>query len=164
VKSSEAIADEARRLNDDAVRRLRDESRRRVERHKPGMSRCMLGAMVSMLLFVTLEARREYWVAKAVYAQADAALACSSFDRRQAEIDAVKREQLASAFDAEEVRRIHERTGAALEIARRFALEQGCATAAPPPPEPTPKKQHCFTTCGIGPRGGRSETKCVDAD
>jgi len=138
---SEAIADEARRRNDDAVRRLREESRRRVAQRTPGMSVCMLGTMISMLLFVTLEARRQCYVARAWNAQAEAERACASFARRQSEIEGVKREQLASAFDAEEVRRIDARSRAQLETAHRFALEQGCVVPPlpplPPPPRPT---------------------------
>ncbi len=60
------------------------------------MSRCMLGAMLSMLFFVTLEARREYCIAAVVGAQEDAALACATFERRQTEIDTAKHEQLAA--------------------------------------------------------------------
>lgn len=138
----EAIANEARRRNDEGVRRLREESGRRIARQRSiGMSRCMLGAMVSMLLFVTLEARREYWVATAINAQARVDMACATFERRQTEIDVAKSEQLASAFDAEQIRRIEGRSRAALETARRLGLEQGCAIPAlaplPPPPRPS---------------------------
>jgi len=138
---SEAIADQARRRNDDAVRRLREESRRRVAQRTPGMSVCMLGTMISMLLFVTLEARRQCHVARALNEQAEAERGCANFARRQSEIDGVKREQLAGAFDGEEVRRIDARAREQLETARRFALEQGCMVPAlpplPPPPRPT---------------------------
>ena len=54
-------ADEARRHSDEAVRRLREESRRRIDGRRPGMSHCMLGTMLAMLLFVALNARRIYW-------------------------------------------------------------------------------------------------------
>lgn len=57
----EAIADAARRRSDEAVRRLREESRRRIGVRRPGMSHCMLGTMLAMLLFVALNARRIYW-------------------------------------------------------------------------------------------------------
>ena len=57
----EAIADAARRRSDEAVRRLRAESLRRIEGRRPGMSPCMLGTMLSLLLFVALQSRRIYW-------------------------------------------------------------------------------------------------------
>jgi hypothetical protein len=62
----EAIAAEARRRSEDAVRQIREESGRRVaQRGRAGMSSCMLGVMVSMLLFVALQARSIHRAAKA---------------------------------------------------------------------------------------------------
>jgi hypothetical protein len=58
----EAISDDACRRSDEAVRRLREESGRRIARRRtPGMSHCMLGTMLSMLLFVALNSRLIYW-------------------------------------------------------------------------------------------------------
>jgi hypothetical protein len=57
----EAIADAARRRSDEVVQQLREESRRRIGVRRPGMSHCMLGTMLAMLLFVALNARRIYW-------------------------------------------------------------------------------------------------------
>jgi hypothetical protein len=59
----EVSADESRRRrNDEAVRRLREESRSRIARGRTaGMSHCMLGTMLSLLLFVALQSRRIYW-------------------------------------------------------------------------------------------------------
>ena len=54
-------ADQVRRHSDEAVRRLREESRRRIDARRPGMSHCMLGTMLAMLLFVALNSRRIYW-------------------------------------------------------------------------------------------------------
>ncbi len=56
------IVDEHRRRNDEAVRRLREESRLRVERGRAtGPTRCMLGTMLALLMFVALESRRMHW-------------------------------------------------------------------------------------------------------
>jgi hypothetical protein len=58
----EVNADDRRHRSDEAVRRLREESRRRIERRRTaGMSHCMLGTMLAMLLFVALNARLIYW-------------------------------------------------------------------------------------------------------
>jgi len=58
----EVIVDESRRRNDEAVRRLREESRLRVERGRArGPTRCMLGTMLGLLVFVALESRRMHW-------------------------------------------------------------------------------------------------------
>jgi hypothetical protein len=99
----------------------------------------MLGAMISMLLFVALETRRQCCIARAFDAEAEAEQACAKFASRQREIDGAKRELLAGAFDAEEVRRIDARAREQLETARRFALEQGCMVPPLPPPPPTPR-------------------------
>jgi hypothetical protein len=62
----EVSADESRRRrNDEAVRRLRAESRSRIARRRgAGMSSCMLGTMLSLLLFVALQSRRIHWAAE----------------------------------------------------------------------------------------------------
>jgi hypothetical protein len=58
----EVNADERLHRRDEAVRRLREESRRRIERRRAaGISRCMLGTMVALLMFVALESRRIHW-------------------------------------------------------------------------------------------------------
>jgi hypothetical protein len=134
----EVKTDDTGRRHDDAVRRLRDESRRRIERGRvAGMSSCILGTMVAMLLFVALEARRMYWIGTAIDASARGAAACEQFGRRQLEIDAATRELRASAFDAEQVRLIEAHVGEELATARRFALAAGCEAAAlPPAPAP----------------------------
>ena len=161
---SEAIADDARRRqNDDAVRRLREESRLRQLLRRPGMSACILGTMVSLLLFLALEVRRQCLVAKAINAQVDAEWACANFDRRQQEIDAVRREQFAGAFDTAEVQRIEARAGAALETARRIAREQGCdSPASPEPPRvvnPKEKGRSRPTCKGIHPKPSRRHSE-----
>jgi hypothetical protein len=69
----EAIADETRRHGDEAVRRIREESRRRIAQRGRGAgpSRCMVGVMLAMLLFLALESRRAYWAhAASIAAQA----------------------------------------------------------------------------------------------
>jgi hypothetical protein len=55
----EVSADDARRRSDEAVRRLRDESARRVAHagRGAGISRCALGALLSLSLLATLGAR-----------------------------------------------------------------------------------------------------------
>jgi hypothetical protein len=135
---SEAIAEEARRRNDDAVRRLREESRQRVARRTPGMSVCMLGMMVSMLLFLSLETRRQCAIAQAQNAETDAAeRACANYARRRAKIEAVRREVIASSwFSDEDLRRIDDQTRTALEMARGYAVEKGCMVPPLPPPAP----------------------------
>ena len=142
----EALADEARRRNDEAVRRLREESRLRIERGRAaGPTRCMLGTMLALLLFVALESRRLHWQEVApIVAHAREAAACERFARRQAEIEDVARDRMAGAFDVEERRRIGVRSAEQLATARRFALEQGCEAAAlqpPPPAEPANVRQ-----------------------
>ena len=160
------IVDGPRRRSDEAVRRLREESRRRIERGRAaGPTRCMLGTMLALLVFVALESRRMHWQEVApIVAQARAEAACELFARRQAEIEDVTRDRMASAFDAEERSRIGRHSAEELETARRFALEQGCETTAPPPAEPpTPvgRNRHCSHACGIGPHGGRNYIKCT---
>ena len=95
------IVDEPRRRNDEAVRRLREESRRRIERGRAtGPTRCMLGTMLALLMFVALEIRRMHWQEVApIVAQARAAAACARFARRQAEIETASRDRIAAAFD-----------------------------------------------------------------
>jgi hypothetical protein len=160
----EVIVDGPRRRNDAAVRRLREESRLRVERGRAGgPTRCMLGTMLALLIFVALESRRLHWQAVApIVAQTRAAAACEVFARRQAEIEDVTRDRMASAFDAEERRRIGLHIAEELETARRFARQQGCEVAEPPPepPKPAVRKQRCVHTCGISIRGSTSHTEC----
>ena len=142
----QVIAEKSRRSNE-AVRRIRDESRLRIERSRAGgPSRCMLGTMLALLLFVALESRRMHWQEVApVIAHAREAAACERFARRQAEIEDVTRDRMAGAFDAEERRRIGVRSAEQLETARRFAREQGCVPAAavapPEPPQPAAPRQ-----------------------
>jgi hypothetical protein len=136
----EVIVDGPRRRNDEAVWRLREESRLRVERGRAGgPTRCMLGTMLALLIFVALESRRMHWQEVApIVAQARAEAACEMFARRQAEIEDVTRDRMASAFDAEERSRIGLHSAEELETARRFAREQGCEkTSSAPPPAAT---------------------------
>jgi hypothetical protein len=134
----EVIVDEPRRRSDEAVRRIREDSRLRIQRGRAGgPTRCMLGTMLALLLFVALESRRMYWQHVApIVAQARAEEACARFARRQAEIEAATRERLAAALDWGEIGRIGARGAEETVIARRFALEQGCDAAALAPPEP----------------------------
>jgi hypothetical protein len=137
----EAHADENRRRSDEAVRRLREESRLRIERGRAGgPTRCMLGTMLALLLFVALESRRMHWQEVApIVAHAREAAACERFARQLAEIEDVTRDQMASAFDAEERSRIQVHSAEEFETVRRFALERGCDTLASPPSElPSP--------------------------
>jgi hypothetical protein len=81
----EVIADQARR-SDEAVRRLREESRRRIEQRGRAapISRCMLGAMLGMLVFVTLQSRRIHQAEIAMAAQARAAAAAPAISEQPA--------------------------------------------------------------------------------
>jgi hypothetical protein len=67
----EVIADERRRGGEEAVRRIRAESLRRIvlQGRAAGLSRCMLGTFVALLLFVALESRRAHWARIAVAAE-----------------------------------------------------------------------------------------------
>jgi len=160
----QVIADESRR-SDEAVRRLREESRQRIERGRPrGPTRCMLGTMLALLVFVALESRRLHWQEVApIVANAREAAACERFARRQAEIEAVTGDMMASAFDDEERRRIGVHIAEELETARRFALEDGCAAAAavlPALAPPTVRKRSCYRRCGISSRKSSSRIVC----
>jgi hypothetical protein len=134
----QVIAEEARRRSDEAVRRIREDSRRRIERGRAaGPSRCMLGTMVALLIFVALESRRMHWQEVApIVAQTRAVAACELFARRQAEIEDMTRDRMASAFDAEERSRIASHRAEELETALRFAREQGCVPTAVAPSDP----------------------------
>jgi len=161
------IAEESRR-SDEAVRRLREESRLRIERGRAtGPTRCMLGTMLALLVFVALESRRMHWQEVApIVAHAREAAACERFSRRQAEIEDVTRDRLAGAFDAEERRRIGVRSAEQMATARRFGRAQGCEVAEPPPepPKTAVRKQRCVHTCGISTRGSTSFTQCTDVE
>ena len=125
------IVDEPRRRSDEAVRRLREESRLRIERGRAaGPTRCMLGTMVALLIFVALESRRMYWAEAApIVAKARAEEACAQFARRQCEIERAEREAIAAALDLAVIGRIGARATEETMIARRFAVEQGCDAA-----------------------------------
>jgi len=91
----------------------------------------MLGTMLALLVFVALESRRMYWAEAApIVARARAEEACALFARREAEIEAVRRERLTAAVGWGEIGRIGARAAEETVIARRFALEQGCDAAA----------------------------------
>ena len=98
----------------------------------------MLGMMVSMLLFLSLETRRQCAIAQAQNAETDAAeRACANYARRRAKIEAVRREVIASSwFSDEDLRRIDDQTHTALEMARGYAVEKGCMVPPLPPPRP----------------------------
>jgi hypothetical protein len=145
----DAIAD-GRRRSDDAVRRLREESARRIARCRvPGMSQCMLGTMVALLLFVALQARRIHWIAEANDAWARGLAACTNYERRRVEIEVTARERMAAAFDVEQRRSIEVRLFDQMTTAHRFALEAGCEAAPPPRPLPTPPKPCCLPVSAV---------------
>ena len=81
----EVNADEARRHSGEAVRRLREESRRRIERgRRPGMSHCMLGTMLAMLLFVAVECAAHTWAGEQT--EESVAPACARAQRQTVEM------------------------------------------------------------------------------
>ena len=159
----EAIADVARIRSDEAVRRLREESRRRIERvaRRALVSRCALGAFMSLTLLAFQEARisrlqQEAAALQATATRARGEAACADMAAKRAAIETdmyqrlVTHERLVSVTEEE---RIRAEAAMSFRLATDAAADKGCGV------RPKPVSKPAFPKV---PRFWREQAGCED--
>ena len=159
----EAIADAARLRSDEAVRRLREESRRRIERvaRRALVSRCAVGAFMSLTLLAFQEARisrlrQEAAASQPTATRARVEAACAEMAAKHAAIETDMYQRLVTherRVSVTEEERIRAEAALSFRLASDAAADQGCGVS------PKPASKQVFPK---EPRFWREQAGCED--